>query len=325
MNKKELKALKIVANEKILDILDALSVDYREKYYYVTAACPVHNGTREDAWSWHLDKEFWRCFSRDCQDEYGKDIYGLVRGVLDCKFPEACEFIKKIVLGDSKLNIDELAQLHANKQFIKRTKNKEQRIFPELVLNKLCYHNYLEGRGFPRKLIEDYQVGITDSQFKQMSNRIIFPIRNIDAQIVGFTGRTLYPDWKERKIGKWVHSKGFVAADNLFNIDRAAEFIKESGTVIIVEGPIDVLRLEQSGVRNSVAIFGRKLHNPQLGILLKTGANKILIALDADIAGKTGAESAFNTAKSYMQVSQVSLESGDVGDLSVEDVKRLFV
>lgn len=320
MNRKQLDTLKVVASENIYKILDALGVDYIDRYQYIIAPCPIHNGDREDAWSWHLDREMWQCFSRGCHDEYGKDIIGFVRGVLKCRFPAAVKFIKDVI-GD----VDVSSNTHENRKFVKSAKKKKKIIYSEESLNSLTYHSYLEKeRGYPKWLIEDYHIGVTGSRYKQMSNRVIIPVRNLNGELVGFTGRTLYKDWKERKIGKWVHSKGFDKADNLFNIDKARNYIEESGTAIITEGPLDVLRLEQYGIKNSVAVFGRKLHNKQISILLSCMANTLILAFDGDTAGKTGAEDAFSVAKSYFKIVNVELRDGDVGDLSLESAKEIF-
>jgi len=322
MNRKKIEALRSIASEKILRVLDALRIDYRERYQYITAACPIHNGDREDAWSWHMDKEVWQCFSRGCHDKFSKDVFGLVMGVLDCSFPNACKFVEKIIEG-AGVDINEAAHIQVNRQFVKSAK-KEATIYGEKVLEKLLYHDYLEGRGYPKALIESYHIGVTTEGYKQMSNRLIIPVRNIDSQIVGFTGRTLFPNWEERKIGKWVHSKGFIKTENLFNIDRAAEHIKATGKAILVEGPLDVLRLEHAGIHNGVAIFGRKLHNGQIALLAKCGTQNLIVALDADSAGKSGAETAFNTAKAFFNVSIIDLKNGDVGDLTVDKAKEIF-
>jgi len=322
MNRKKIEALRSIASERIVSVLDALRIDYRERYQYVTAACPIHNGDRDDAWSWHLEKGLWQCFSRGCHDRFNKDVFGLVMGVLDCSFPDACKFVESIVKEDG-INIDEAAHLSANKKFVERAK-KEIRVYAESALKNLLYHPYLEGRGYPKGLIESYQIGTTSEDYKQMSNRLIVPVRNIYSQIVGFTGRTLFPNWKERKIPKWVHSKGFIGGENLFNIDRAATHIKNTKEVILVEGPLDVLRLEHADIHNGVAIFGRKLHNGQIALLAKCGAQKLIVALDADTAGRSGAQTAFNTAKAFFNVSVVDLQNGDVGDLTVEKTREIF-
>lgn len=324
MNRDEVEGLRRVAGEKILTILDALQIDYSERYQYVISACPIHGGDRGDAWSWHMDKEIWQCFSRGCHDKYNRDIFGLVMGVLDCGFPEAVKFISKLVL-DKNTNLKELAQLQSSKQFVKKAKGENKpEIFPEECLGRLSYNDYLERRGYSKELVESYQIGETRDRYKAMSNRLIIPIRNLEGYIVGFTGRTLEPNWQVLKIPKWIHSKGFNSAYNLFNIANAAPHIKEQGRVILVEGPLDVLRLEQYNIKNSVALFGRKLHNQQITLLAKLGVDTIYVALDADNAGRSGAENAFNIAKSFFNVHNIDLGTGDVGDMDKERVMEVF-
>jgi DNA primase len=325
MEKKKIDALRQIANQKIQKIVEALGIEVTERYQYIHAACPVHKGDRNDAWSFHLDLGIWQCFSRGCHMEYGKDVFGLVRGTLDIRFPDAIAFVKKICELDGPIDLDAVVAEQANQEYVKRVKKREEVVYPEEALTRLSYHSYLEGRGYPVELINSYHIGVTSSQFKEMSNRVIVPIRNVDGAIIGFTGRTLDPNWKENGISKWRHSRGFQAESHLFNIDRAAKVVRETGTAIICEGPFDVLRFEQAGIHNSMAIFGRKLHNGQIGLLLKIGTQKLIIALDSDVAGSTGAESAMQTAKAFFDVEIIKPEGAkDVGDMPVERVREVF-
>lgn len=324
MNKKELMALKEYANQRITRVLDALGIDYNENYKYITAPCPIHGGDRDDAFSWHLDYNMFQCFSRGCHELYGKDVYALVRGVLDCNFPKSVQFLKDLFSGEELGDVKEILDLRDSKRFIESAKRLDIKVFPEELLSRLAYDSYLESRNYPKELVQNYQAGVSCTKYKRMSNRIIFPIRNIDGGIVGFTGRTLLDNWKELGIGKWEHSAGFDKEHNLFNIDRAKEHIAKSGVAIICEGPLDVLRLEQAGIHNGIGIFGRKLYNGQISLLIQAGATKLVIALDADTAGKTGAESALKTAKSFFNVEVVDLGDGDVGDLTVAEAEKLF-
>jgi DNA primase len=325
MNKEETKALKYLANQRIHKIIEALGIEYTERYKYIFAPCPIHKGDRSDGWSFHLDLGVYQCFTRACHEEHGKDVFGLVCGVLDIPFVKAVQWVKEVMEQDGKLDLSEVAHQQSNKAFVNRVKQRQAIIYPEECLQRLRYHEYLEGRGYPRNIVEEYQIGIADSpKYKRMFNRVIVPVRDIDGNIVGFTGRTLYEDWKDRKIGKWEHSQGFPKEQHLFNIHKAAKYISETGDAIICEGPLDVLRLEQADIHNGVAIFGRTLHNGQIGLLMKAGARRLIIALDADNAGQTGAAKAMELAKSFFEVEKISLEQGDIGNLSVEKVKELF-
>jgi len=60
-------------------------------------------------------------------------------------------------------------------------------------------------------------------------------------------------------------------------------------------------------------------------LLIKIGGvDKIITAFDADVAGKTGAEDAVKLAKDFFDVESIDLETGDVGDLSVERTREIF-
>lgn len=321
MRKEKILAIKEQANLKILDIFDKLGIDYRERYQYVYAACPIHEGDNESGWSWHLELGMFRCYTRGCHEDNGKDIFSLIRGINKCGFIQAVRFVEKIC-EFSEEDMRGVIERNENKKFVMSVKKEKrnQRIYPEECLNKLIYHDYLETRGFPKELIEKYQIGLGNTPYKKMHNRIVFPVRNIDGNLVGFTGRDITGNGP-----KWIHSYDFDSRSNLFNIDSAKDHIMKTGTALIVEGPIDVLRFEQAGIHNSVAIFGRAINNGQIGLLMKTGANKLIFALDDDKAGKTGTERGFKMAGSFFDVSKVEIGGGrDVGDLTPSEVREKF-
>lgn len=327
---KELAALKELANSKILEILDELGVPYKEKYNYVNACCPVHNGDRKDAWSWQIDIGIWKCFSNGCQDKYGNDIFGLVRGIKDCGFKEALDFVKEFVGGElNPAKIKELKDIRDNRVFVYSAKKKvPQKTYTNDCLARITYHDYLEKRGFTREIIEKYHIGIGKENHGYMVDRIIFPIRNLDGQIVAFSGRTLHSDWKERGIPKWKHSKDFELHANkmLFNIDVAKEEIERTGVAILVEGPIDALRLVESGIKNVVAVLGKTLYNGQISELIRAGATRLIIAFDNDNPGKTGADKAVKLAAPFFDVTKVEITSGqkDYGEMNATEVWEMF-
>jgi DNA primase len=329
MNRDKLDAIKEVANLKIEEIFDALGIKYTERYNYVVAPCPVHGGDRADAFSWHLDRGMWKCFSRECEAEVGSDIVGLIRGIKGCGFKEAVSFLGRFI--NTSLPPEEIQRLRdqrENKDFILATKRKRQltEVYSPECLTRLKQHTYLETRGYPRWLIEKYHIGACLESGRYMSNRIVIPVINIKGEIIGFTGRTLNPDWSRFKIPKWKHSLGAWVSHNLFNINFAAPHIEESGTAIVCEGPLDVLRLEQAGVHNGVAILGKKFYTSQMTILANVGATQLLDALDNDAAGKVGSLGIMKTAKCLFDVKRVKIPEGrkDVGEMTIEEIKEVF-
>ena len=71
----------------------------------------------------------------------------------------------------------------------------------------------------------------------------------------------------------------------LYGIDLARHAIRESGTAVIVEGYMDAIAAHQFGYENVVAAMGTALTEQQVG-LVRRGAKRIVMALDADAAGQ---------------------------------------
>lgn len=329
MDKDNISLIRDLANIKIDEILDALGIIYKEKYHSYVSQCPIHNGDRRDAFSWHIDRGIWKCFSRGCEEPHGCDVFGLVKGVKEISFTEAVEFVKKFVnLSMTPEELQKLKDEKSNKEFILAAKRKAEkaRTYPADSLKKLVYHDYLENRGYSRSIIEEYHIGACLTPGMYMSNRIVVPVVNIEGSIVGFTGRTLDEKWKDKGIPKWKHSQGCWKESNLFNIDKAHFSISETGEAIICEGPLDVLKLVEAGVTNAVAILGKDIHNEQLTILMNAGAHSLLLALDNDKAGALGTNKALRTASSLFSIRTAKIPSNrkDVGEMTKEEIEKVF-
>ncbi|MFN3336940.1 MAG: DNA primase, partial [Thermomicrobium sp.] len=114
-------------------------------------------------------------------------------------------------------------------------------------------------------------------------NRLIFPIRDPQGRVLGFGGRTLgdaHP--------KYLNSPQTLLFDKgrvLYAIDLAEESIRHQRTVIVVEGYLDAITAHQFGYTNTVASLGTALTERQARQLRKL-ADRILLALDADAAGR---------------------------------------
>jgi DNA primase len=159
-----------------------------------------------------------------------------------------------------------------------------------------------------------------------MWGRLVVPVVNAAGEIVGFSGRTLDPDWKTKGIPKWLHSRnGTWMCRNVFNANFAAEHIQKTETAIICEGAFDVLRLEQAGVHNGVAVMGRQLYNEQMTVLMSMGATKLIFALDNDTAGRMGQSAAIKMARCLFTVSELQIpkEYKDLGEMPAEALREL--
>ena len=198
-------------------------------------------------------------------------------------------------------------------------------------------HPYMTDRGFSQEVLQfnkvGYYAGRDASSF--MRGRIVFPIRDLDCNIIGFTGRALIDDAKERQrlgISKWLHSGGlhrhFSLAKKsiLYNAHQAKGFV-QGGTIILVEGPIDVLRLQEAGIHNVCAVLGTQLSRQQEMLIRSMGARIIVPLFDADSAGQKTVRGMRDRFSQYdiMSIRIIDLPEGkDPGDLTVSEIKEIL-
>jgi DNA primase len=114
-------------------------------------------------------------------------------------------------------------------------------------------------------------------------NRLIFPIRDRHGTILGFGGRTLGE--AQPKYLNSPQTPLFDKGSVLYAIDLAEESIRQQRTAIVVEGYLDAITAHQFGYSNTVASLGTALTERQ-GRHLRRLADRILLALDADVAGR---------------------------------------
>ena len=173
------------------------------------------------------------------------------------------------------------------------------------ILDKLIKdYSYFEGRGISAETQMHFNIGVASSG--QLAGRAVVPIIN-NGKIIAFTGRlTNYTKWhKENKIGKWKHLSNI--NDSIFCGDESS--VKDTNTIIIVEGPADVLALYEKGIKNAICIFGTKISSKQLSFIIKNNPSKILIALnnepDNDNIGNKAAEKVKNVLLNYFNEEKI--------------------
>ncbi|MFI2856914.1 DNA primase [Paenibacillus sp. JSM ZJ436] len=124
----------------------------------------------------------------------------------------------------------------------------------------------------------EFQIG-----FDIRSQRIIFPIHNRYGDIVSIKGRTIYDDYEQRDVYKFLYLYNFNKMIELFNWHRALYYIIEKKEIVIVEGEKTVMMLSQWDCRNCVSISGDDLSEWQVNMIRELGADiQIVIALDKD-------------------------------------------
>ena len=122
--------------------------------------------------------------------------------------------------------------------------------------------------------------------YDRFRGRLMFPIRDPRGRCIGFSGRILGAG--EPKYLNSPDTPVFDKGRNLFNIEKAAPASREARRVIVVEGQMDVIALDQAGISEAVAPLGTALTEGQLGLLWRLSPSPIL-CLDGDSAGQKAA------------------------------------
>ncbi|HYE29087.1 MAG TPA: DNA primase [Allosphingosinicella sp.] len=122
--------------------------------------------------------------------------------------------------------------------------------------------------------------------YDRFRGRLMFPIRDRRGRVIAFSARILGAG--EPKYLNSPDTPLFDKGRTLFNIDKAAAASREAGRVIVVEGQMDVIALDQAGLGEAVAPLGTALTDAQLGLLWRLSPTPLL-CFDGDSAGQKAA------------------------------------
>jgi len=135
--------------------------------------------------------------------------------------------------------------------------------------------------------------------YDRFRGRLIIPITDLRGKVIAFGGRALSPDAKPKYLNS-PETPLFHKGSVLFNAANARKGAHDSGSVVVVEGYMDVIALAGGGIENAVAPLGTALTENQLGLLWRMSAEPT-ICLDGDGAGQKAASRAADLALPHIQ------------------------
>ena len=193
--------------------------------------------------------------------------------------------------------------------------------------------DFLAKKGFKKEEIEEAGLAIKNEKgnvYDRFRGRIIFPIFDINSQVIGFGGR-VFGKAEEKTVAKYINTPNTPLYDKskvLFGLDKAKMEIRQKDACILVEGYTDVIMSHQAGVKNVVAVSGTAL-TPYHLKLLKRYSDNLLTAFDMDVAGDTATKRGIDLAQRQgFNIKVISLPEGlDPADVILhhpEDWKNLI-
>lgn len=209
-------------------------------------------------------------------------------------FPSAKEITKPLIKSTKKFDINLLSNLQEDQ-------------------------SYWNKRGILDQTLIEFKGGV--GKAGKMKNRYVFPIFDINNNIIGFSGRDIT---NMSKI-KWKHLGE--KNDFLYPLFLNSGIIESKKELILVESIGDMLNLWQVGIKNVLVTFGTSLSLSILNYCLKTDMKKIYISLNNDAnknnAGNIGAEKTYARLKRYFDDHQLKVAlptKKDFGEMSKEEI-----
>jgi len=145
---------------------------------------------------------------------------------------------------------------------------------------------FLASRGFATPLLVTggllVQKEGRTTTYDRFRNRVIFPIRGLSGDVIGFGGRLIGPG--EPKYLNSAETPLYNKRENLYGLDLTRHGIRDADEAVVVEGYFDFATLFQAGVGNVVATLGTAFSEQQVSLLRRFN-ERVVINYDPDTAG----------------------------------------
>ncbi|MFD3513946.1 DNA primase [Streptomyces sp. NPDC058657] len=198
---------------------------------------------------------------------------------------------------------------------------------------------FLRGKGFTDKelitsgLSQDGRRGPID----RFRGRLMWPIRDIGGEVVGFGARKLREDGTDNG-PKYLNTPDtpiYKKSQVLYGIDLAKKEIAKTSRAVVVEGYTDVMACHLAGVTTAIATCGTAFGNDHIKILrrllMDNGSARVIFTFDGDSAGQKAALRAFEddqkfAAETYIAIAPDGMDPCDLrlakGDEAVADLTQ---
>lgn len=200
-------------------------------------------------------------------------------------FKEATEKICQLSGKDiSKMQICESLRYYKS---LKRMKEDEEpKIIKRDILPEQSIEKYSDeipqewlDEGISADIMKKFQIRIDRS-----ANRIVYPVRDKNFNLIGFKGRTRFQNYKSLNVQKYMNYTKIGTIDFFAGMKESHDYIKEKNEIIIFEGIKSVMKLWSWGKQfNAVSSETSVLNMEQIKIILEMGIKNVVIAYDNDV------------------------------------------
>ncbi|MEP6851417.1 MAG: DNA primase [bacterium] len=178
---------------------------------------------------------------------------------------------------------------------------------------------HLQSRGYRAEELLTAGLGKETSRgslIDRFHRRLLWPIRDVSGDVVGFGARRLFDDDKiEAKYLNTPETPIYKKSQLLYGMDRAKKEIARQHRAVIVEGYTDVMACHLAGVTTAVATCGTAFGSEHVTLLRRllldsdTFRGEVIFTFDGDAAGMRAAERAFGDDQKFMAQTFVAIEA----------------
>jgi len=312
-----------------LDIVDVIGqyLQLQKAGRSFKAPCPFHN-EKTPSFIVTPERQSWHCFGA-CGT--GGDVITFVMKKEGMEFPEALKMLAE--RAGVKLHERQVSQQEdRRRQRLYAANDAAAQWYRHLLLTADAARSakgYLERRGIDETTAENFGLGFSlpaweglrdhlrvagftdeellraglvlqgdDGLHDRFRGRLMFPIQDEKGRTAGFGARAL-----DDTTPKYLNTSQTAAFDKsglLYALRRSSTGIRHEGRAVIVEGYMDVIAAHQHGFDNVVASMGTALTERQVR-LLRRSAGEIVLALDADAAGRDAAIRGYDVVREALE------------------------
>ncbi|MEU7135356.1 DNA primase [Streptomyces sp. NPDC046261] len=176
---------------------------------------------------------------------------------------------------------------------------------------------FLRGKGFSDKelllsgLAQDSRSGKPIDRFR---GRLMWPIRDITGEVIGFGARKLRDDDNGPKYLNTPETQIYKKSHVLYGIDLAKKDIAKTNRAVVVEGYTDVMACHLAGVTTAIATCGTAFAGDHIKILrrllMDNAASEVVFTFDGDAAGQKAALRAFEDDQKFAAETSIAITPG---------------